>query len=126
MPKIKRKKHEVEAGKDEDVELKTGPLRVYFQNKYSLISLINDVLLGLAYTVASVGNLLGWPSIYSTYLYVVGALFLLLRPVFQIMRNVSIYKDKDYIKDDYEDEADDEEKDAEYNAEYDDENHNES
>lgn len=101
MAKLKRKRHKIDSGKDEDVELEAGRMRVYFRNRYSLISLINDFLLGIVYMFGSIVNLLGWPSIYSTYLFLAGGLFLTLRPVLKIMRNVSIYKDEEYIKKDF-------------------------
>lgn len=121
LPKIRRKRHKVDTGKDEDVELKTGRLRIYFHNRYSLISLINDFLLGIVYTMGSVVNIVGWPSIYSTYLFLAGGIFLILRPVLKIMRNISVYKDKDFIEQDFVDAAEEKEnEDQEYQAEYDD------
>lgn len=121
LPKIKRKRHKVDTGKDEDVELETGHLRVYFHNRYSLISLINDFLLGIVYTLGSIVSIFGWPSIYSTYLFLAGGLFLILRPVLKILRNISIYKDKDCIEQDFVDaEEEKENEEQEYQAEYDD------
>lgn len=119
MPKIKRKRHKVDTGKDEDIEVKIGSLRVYFQNWYSIISLINDFLLGIVYTMGSVVNLVGWPSIYSTYLFLAGGVFLTFRPILSIMRNISVYKNKDYIESEFENELkENEETNTEYSAEY--------
>lgn len=120
LPKIRRKRHKVDTGKDEDVELKTGRLRIYFHNRYSLISLINDFLLGIVYTMGSVVSIVGWPSIYSTYLFLAGGIFLILRPVLKILRNISIYKDKDFIKRDFIDAEEEKEEEQKYQAEYDD------
>lgn len=44
MPKIKRKKHDIDHGKEEDIEVKSGRFRLYFQNRYSLVSLMTDLL----------------------------------------------------------------------------------
>lgn len=122
MPKLKRKRHKLDTGKDEDIEMKAGSLRVYFRNRYSMISLINDLLLGFVYTMGSIVTLVGWPSIYSTYLFLAGGIFLTLRPILSILRNISVYKDKDYIEEDFVDEEEMESENTEYNAEYDDEN----
>lgn len=121
MPKLKRKRHKLDIGKDEDVELKAGSLRVYFRNRYSMIALINDFLLGIVYTMGSIVTLVGWPSIYSTYLFLAGGIFLTLRPILSILRNISVYKDKDYIGEDFVDEEEMGTEDTEYRAEYDDE-----
>ena len=132
MPKIKKKEHKLDTGKDEDVELKAGRLRIYFQNRYNLISLINDFLVGIMYILGSLAPMLGFPSQYGTYLYLAGGLFLTMRPVLKIIHNVYIYKDMDYIDEEElrareeeeerkKQEQEDEEKkqeDQEYNEEY--------
>lgn len=97
MPKIKKKEHKLDTGKDEDIELKAGRLRIYFQNRYNLISLINDFLVGIMYICGSLAPMLGFPSQYGTYLYLAGGLFLTMRPVLKIIHNIYIYKDMDYI-----------------------------
>lgn len=120
MPKVKRKRHKLDTGKDEDVELKAGSLRVYFRNRYSMVSLLNDFLVGIVYILGSIVILMGWPIIYSTYFFLAGGIFLTIRPVLSILRNISIYKHKDYIEEDFVDEDEMETEDPEYNAEYDD------
>lgn len=97
MPKIKRKEHKLDTGKDEDIELKTGRIRIYFQNRYNLISLINDFLVGIMYISGSLAPMMGFPSQYGTYLYLAGGIFLTMRPVLKIIHNIYIYKDVDYI-----------------------------
>ena len=137
MPKIKKKEHKLDTGQDEDVELKAGRLRIYFQNRYNLISLINDFLVGIMYIFGSLAPMMGFPSQYGTYLYLAGGVFLTMRPVLKIIHNVYIYKDIDYIdekeleareeeeerekQEDGEQSQEDEEKkqeDQEYNEEY--------
>ena len=39
MPRIKRNTHDVEIGKEEDIEIRGRRFRLYFQNRYTLISL---------------------------------------------------------------------------------------
>ena len=38
MPKIERKAHEVEAAIEEDIEIQGKRFRVYFQNRYTILS----------------------------------------------------------------------------------------
>lgn len=98
MPKIYRKKHDINPGKDEDIEIKSGRFRLYFQNRYSLISLTNDFLIGILYLTASIFRLTSLPSIYGTYLYLLGAIFLTARPILKIINHVFVYDNKDINK----------------------------
>ncbi len=94
MPKIERKEHEVVPDKEEDIEIKTGRFRLYFQNRYTLISLVNDILTGVFYIIGSLATLTDIPDIYGTYLYLIGGVFLTARPILKIFHNVFIYDDK--------------------------------
>lgn len=116
MIKVSRKKHDIIPGKEEDIELKTGRFRLYFQNRYSIISLINDLITGLFYLIASITSLTSVPDIYGTYLYLLGAIFLTARPILKIVNNIFIYDDKKIAE---KAEHNDKEKDdKEYNEEY--------
>lgn len=94
MPKIERKEHEVVPDKEEDIEIKSGRFRLYFQNRYTLISLVNDILTGIFYIIGSLATLTDIPDIYGTYLYLIGGVFLTARPILKIFHNVFIYDDK--------------------------------
>jgi len=94
MPKIERKKHDVIPDKEEDIEIKTGRFRLYFQNRYTLISLTNDILTGIFYMIGSLATLTPIPDIYGTYLYLIGGFFLTARPILKIFHNVFIYDDE--------------------------------
>lgn len=94
MLKVERKKHEVIPDKEEDIEIKSGRFRLYFQNRYTLISLANDILTGVFYIIGSLATLTDIPDIYGTYLYLVGGVFLTARPILKIFHNVFIYNDK--------------------------------
>lgn len=98
MPKIKKKEHEVQPEKEEDIEIRTGRFRLYFQNKYTIISLANDILTGILYILGSLSTVFGWPSAYGTYLYLAGGIFLTTRPILKIVRNVYIYDDAKLAK----------------------------
>lgn len=142
MPKIERKTHEVENDMEEDIELKSGRFRIYFQNRYTLISLLNDLLVGLVYILGSISSLIGLPSIYGTYFYLAGGVFLILRPLIKIIHNIYIYKDAEERREEERKEKEQEEKqqkeqkenegedqeshqeDQEYNQEYYGDDHN--
>lgn len=96
MPKIERKTHEInpDVDKDEDIIIESKGFRFYFQNFYNLISLANDLLTGLLYLVASVLTLIGFPSVYTTSLYLLGAVFLTFRPLIKIIHNTFLSKEQ--------------------------------
>lgn len=94
MPEIKRKSHEIDIGKEEDIEIAGQRFRLYFQNRYTLLSLAVDLLTGIFYIFGSVALLTDIPDRYSTYCYLVGAIFLTARPILKIVRNVFIYDEK--------------------------------
>ena len=87
MPKIKRNEHQIELGKDEDVIIKGRRFHVYFKNRYMLISLTNDILTGLFYIFGSIVALTDLPAIYGTIAYLIGAIFLTIRPLFTMNGN---------------------------------------
>ena len=94
MPEIKRKSHKIDIGKEEDIEIAGQRFRLYFQNRYTLLSLAVDLLTGIFYIFGSVALLTDIPDRYSTYCYLVGAIFLTARPILKIVRNVFIYDEK--------------------------------
>ena len=134
MPKIERKEHDINPGKEEDIEIKSGRFRLYFQNRYTLISLTNDILTGIFYIIGSLATLTDIPDIYGTYLYLVGGVFLTARPILKIFHNVFIYDDEKLAKQEQEEQEkqkiqeeqsdtkegnkDSDEEDNEYNEEY--------
>ena len=94
MPEIKRKSHEIDIGKEEDIEIAGQRFRLYFQNRYTLLSLAVDLLTGIFYIFGSVALLTDIPDRYSTYCYLVGAIFLTELPSLKIVRNIFIYDEK--------------------------------
>lgn len=96
MPSLKKKKHELETPKDQDIIVKVGKFRIYFQNYYTIISLVNDVLLGGLFLVGSIATLLDASKWISRWSYFLGALFMLMRPVLRILRNIFIYDKKEF------------------------------
>lgn len=94
MPEIKRNTHEIDIGKEEDIEIRGQRFRLYFQNRYTLLSLAVDFLTGIFYIFGSVALLTKIPDRYSTYCYLAGAIFLTVRPILKIIRNVFIYDEK--------------------------------
>ncbi len=98
MPKIKRNTHEIEIGKEEDIEIRGRRFRFYFQNRYTLISLAVDLLTGIFYIFGSLASLTKIPDRYGTYFYLAGAIFLTIRPILRIVRNIFIYDEKEQGK----------------------------
>lgn len=96
MPKIERKKHEVnsDSSKEEDIIIKSKGFQFYFQNFYTLISLANDLLTGILYLIASILSLLGFPHFYTTSLYLLGAIFLTFRPLIKIIHNTFLSREQ--------------------------------
>ena len=90
MPKIKRNTHEIEIGKEEDIEIRGRRFRFY--------SLAVDLLTGIFYIFGSLASLTKIPDRYGTYFYLAGAIFLTIRPILRIVRNIFIYDEKKAMK----------------------------
>lgn len=93
MPKIERKAHEVEAALEEDIEIQGKRFRLYFQNKYTILSLTVDLLTGFFYIIGSVAALTSIPDRIGMYFYLAGSIFLTIRPILRIIKNIFIYDD---------------------------------
>lgn len=101
---IERKKYERKHFEAEDIIIKTGKFRIYFQNYYTIIALGNDILLGGLFFMGSLTTLLSGPAWIRQWAYLIASFFMLMRPTLRILRNIFIYnKDKDYVEDLYED-----------------------
>ena len=96
MPKIERRKSETKPPKDEDIIVKVGKYRFYFQNYYTIISLANDMLTGSLYFIGSLSNLLGANPMVGQILYILGGFFLLMRPILRILRNIFFYDEEQF------------------------------
>lgn len=93
MPKIERKAHEVEAALEEDIEIQGKRFRLYFQNRYTILSLTVDLLTGFFYIIGSVAALTSIPDRIGMYFYLAGSIFLTIRPILRIIKNIFIYDD---------------------------------
>ena len=96
MPEIERKTHEVKPTKEEDVVVKLGGFRVYFQNYYTIISLANDLVTGGLYLTGSLIQTFTNLQDLGMYLYIFASFFLLMRPVIRIIHHVFLYKEHEY------------------------------
>lgn len=95
MVKIRSKDYKLKSRpKKRDIKVSIGGLELYFENVYSIISLINDLLLGVLYLVGSLSNLLNGPEMLGQISYLIGSIFLILRPLIKLGQNIFIYKDK--------------------------------
>lgn len=88
MPTIETKEHDVSPGKEEDVIVKAGRFRIYFQNYYTIISLGNDLFTGILYLAGSLVQTFTDLDTVGMYLYIFASFFLLMRPILKIMHNV--------------------------------------
>lgn len=96
---IEKKKHDINPGKDEDVVIKMAGYRIYFQNYYTIISLINDILTGVLYLAGSLVQTFTDLDTLGMYLYIFASFFLLMRPVLRIAQYVYLYNKDEYEED---------------------------
>lgn len=96
MPEIQRKKRKLDQPQAEDVVVKIGKFRLYFQNYYTILSLGNDLLLGGLYFLGSLTTVFNGPQWIREYAYLAGAVFMLLRPVLKIFHNVFLYDKQEF------------------------------
>lgn len=95
-PDIEKKEHDLGPQKEEDVIIKTGHFRIYFQNYYTLISLINDIFTGVLYLTGSLIQTFTEQVTLGNYLFIFASFFLLMRPVLKILHNVFLYGEQEY------------------------------
>ena len=111
MAKIKRREYEPEPPSKKDIVVGIFGLDLYFENIYSLISLINDLLLGILYFAGGLTYLLGGPPMLGNSLYVLGAIFLIVRPLIKLLQSIHVYKENNSpineIEEDMEDKIED-------------------
>jgi len=98
MAKLKRKKFKRTTGIKNDIILNIGNFEVYFENIYSIYSLINDLLIGLLFTGGSLSNLLDGPQLLGQILFLIGSIALILRPLLKIIQNTHVYKEQNEHK----------------------------
>lgn len=99
MPRVETKKHDVNPRKDEDMIVKVGKFRLYFQNYYTIISLGNDLATGTLYLIGSLTQAFTDADVIGNYLYIFASFFLLMRPIIRIIHNIYLYKENQYRRD---------------------------
>ncbi|GEK88338.1 YrhK-like protein [Alkalibacterium putridalgicola] len=95
-PQVEKKEHKLDPGKDEDIVVKAGGYRVYFQNYYTIVSLANDLLTGGLYLAGSLVQTFTEMSRLGMYLYIFASFFLLMRPILKIIQYVYLYDKNEY------------------------------
>lgn len=98
MAKLKRKKFKRTTGIKNDIIINIGSFEVYFENIYSIYSLINDLLIGILFTGGSLSNLLDGPPRLGQTLFSIGSIALILRPLLKIIQNTHVYKEQNEHK----------------------------
>ena len=91
---IKRKKYEVDTRSKEDMIIEVGRFNLYLQNFYSVLSLINDALIGVIYLSASIVAITGYSERLSQILYVAGGVFFSARPLINALENFRVREDR--------------------------------
>ena len=92
MAKLKRKKFKRSTGVKHDIIIKIGNFELYFENVYSIYSLINDLLIGILFIGGSLVNLFDGPARIGQVLYFIGSIALILRPLIKIIQNTHVYR----------------------------------
>ncbi|GEK90435.1 YrhK family protein [Alkalibacterium kapii] len=105
-PEIEKKERELDPGKAEDVIVKIGTFRIYFQNYYTIVSLINDLFTGGLYLIGSILQTFTEMKTLGQYLFIFAGFFLLMRPVLKIIHNVFFYEKKEHNEEESEDSKD--------------------
>lgn len=98
IPDMETREHEINPSKEEDVILKFGKARLYFQNYYTIISLTNDILTGTLYLTGSIMQLYLGLEFWGMNLFIFASILLLMRPILKILHNVHIYSHQRYRK----------------------------
>lgn len=76
---------------DRDVVIKIGPLRLYYPNYYSLVSLSLDIFVGILYFIGSLLFLSEKTMAIGSILFVIGGFFFFMRPVVKLLDNFRQY-----------------------------------
>jgi hypothetical protein len=111
MPDIETREHEVNPDQEEDVIVKMGRFRLYFQNYYTIVSLANDILTGSLYLTGSILQLYFDMNFLGMNLFIFASILLLMRPILKILHNVHIYNRQEFRKEVLNEDVDEEESD---------------
>lgn len=111
IPDIETREHELDASKEEDVIVKMGKIRLYFQNYYTIVSLTNDILTGTLYLTGSIMQLYFDMHFWGMNLFILASILLLMRPILKILHNVHIYSRQEYRKEVLNEDVDEEDSD---------------
>ncbi|WP_227521943.1 YrhK family protein [Bacillus solitudinis] len=90
MPKI--------TDEEEYLSIQAGRFRIFFNKRYRVITVLNDLLIGVLFLTGSCLNFFSITETYANVFYLLGSLFLVGRPVLRLMHNTSLrkeMKDKD-------------------------------
>lgn len=77
-------------GKDIDVQL--GGRELVLHNRYEILSIVNDALVALWFIVGSVLFFQESTTTAGTWLFLIGSIELLIRPVIRLSRNIHVRK----------------------------------
>ncbi|MFC5713017.1 YrhK family protein [Thalassorhabdus alkalitolerans] len=83
---------QIQEGK-EYLDVKAGRFRLYFYRRYKVITVINDLLIGILFVTGSLLNFSSQTEIFGMVAYLLGSIFLFIRPLLRLIRNTSLRRD---------------------------------
>ena len=78
---------------EEYLEIKANRFRLFFNKRYKVITVINDLLIGLLFVTGSILNFFEAAEIVGNVSYLLGSTFLVVRPILRLMHNTSLRKE---------------------------------
>lgn len=75
---------------DKDIEFRIGHDEVVLRRRYEVLSIVNDLLIGLWFVVGSILFFSETTTTAGTWLFLIGSIELLIRPLIRLSRRVHI------------------------------------
>jgi len=89
IPKIRTRENDNSV----DLEIKEGRFKIYFIEKYAVLQLIGDILVGLFFIGGAILNFWDATATLSKVSYLVGSLSFSIRPALKIIKRTWFYND---------------------------------
>lgn len=75
---------------DKDIEFRIGHEEVVLRRRYEVLSIVNDLLIGLWFVVGSILFFSEATTMAGTWMFLIGSIELLIRPLIRLARRVHI------------------------------------
>jgi hypothetical protein len=80
------------SGGDRPLEVRIGRHELVVRRRYEVLSIINDLLIGVWFTIGSVLFLSAGTTTAGVWLFLIGSIQLLIRPIIRLTRNVHLQR----------------------------------